>query len=218
MKTVSLIVKEPETCRLARVSLKNSKEFALNRFYETAEEGLRDIPGHRPDILLVSVRLPGMSGIEFAHILKRGLLKRALPNIPLIMLADQLDFKVFLRIFKVGAQGCLGMPVTAESLQESIRKALAGRRTYSDDWQDFLVNRLIHSSLLPCPNGLLTPGEEIIMEFMIDGKDDKEIALETKKATATVRSMVQHIHTKLDVHHRWEAVAAYLGFDMGTKE
>jgi DNA-binding NarL/FixJ family response regulator len=207
LKTVSLILKDDKARRLAISAVKRSRQLAPGGCYSSAAEGLVDIDVNRPSLVLVSQRLPDMCGFECGY-----KLARVVPSLPVIMLLDQLDLKLVLRALKAGCQGCVLWPATPAVLKESILKVHSGGRFLSGDILDLVLSRLTRAGLVPFKNGYLTPAEELIMEQILDGKDDKGIAMDSGQALSTVRCLVSHIYSKLGVHHRRDAIAAYLGF------
>src|SRR5437667_12500523 len=89
-KTVSVIDNKTEAHRVVKAHLKKSREFRLGCGYRSAEDALKDIARHRPDRVLINVRLPGICGIECTHTLRR-----ILPDLPVSLVSQQAWLRKF---------------------------------------------------------------------------------------------------------------------------
>ena len=136
-----------------------------------------------------------------------------MPKLPVVMLAEEAALPLFIRAFQAGVDGYYILPGTPESLHETLRNALAGWKCFSKEIQRLLVERLAGTSALLGGNRTLTRTEQNIMAYLILGLSDKEIAMFTSHATATVHTITHHIFKKLGVHRRREAVSVYLEFN-----
>ena len=210
-KTVSVVDNKTEDHRAVKAHLKKSREFRLGCCYRTAEDALKDIARHRPDIVLINVRLPGICGIECTHTFKK-----ILPDLPVIVFSEEACLRNFIRAFHAGAVGFFAWPGTPESLQRIMRNALSGWRPFSKEIQKLLVESLTTASVLDNPNVSLTPTEHKTIAYLTLGLSDKEIARLEGISTATVHSITNRIYRKLDVHSRRDAVGIFLGFKHKT--
>src|SRR5437868_13223683 len=97
--TVSIIEDERETSEMISALL---GEAGLNCLatYATAEDALRELPGRRPEVALVDINLPGMSGIECV-----AKLKDAAPEVPVLMLTTYHDSDLIFNSLRAGARG-----------------------------------------------------------------------------------------------------------------
>ena len=87
----------------------------------TAEQALRVIPGHQPEIVLMDIQLPNMSGIECA-----AQLKQLLPSVQIIMVTVYEDTDRIFKALRAGASGYLLKRCTAEELVAAIREVRQG--------------------------------------------------------------------------------------------
>ena len=205
---VSLIDARQDSQCVIKTHLANARGFVLRCMYSSAEEAFHEIPTHSPDVVLTNIRLPGMSGIECVHTLKK-----ILPRLPVVLLAEEVKLTDFLSAFQVGADGYFILPGNAETLQQTLQYALDGWKSFSKEFQSLLVQRLAGGGILANSKMSLTPAEQKIMSHLILGCSDKEIAALAGISSATVHSFTSHIYKKLGAHHRREAVAVFLGFN-----
>src|SRR5207237_5903509 len=146
-----------------------------------------------------------MSGNECVHTLKR-----LLPRLPVVLLAEQVELTGFISAFQVGADGYFVLPGSAETLQQTLQYAMDGWRSFSKEFQNLLVQRLTCSSVLANTSVMLTSTEQRVMGCLILGYSDKEIAALAGISAATVHAFTSRIYRKLAVHTRREAERFYL--------
>jgi DNA-binding NarL/FixJ family response regulator len=173
--------------------------------FATAEDALNAIPGLAPDVILMDINLPGMSGVECVRRLARlnvGSL--------IVMLTVNDDDDAIFEALSAGAIGYLLKPVTSDTLVQAIHEVCAGGAPMSMP----VARRVVQTFKKPAPNaaGLddLTPREREILELLARGFLSKEIADQMTIAYWTVVDHVRHIYEKLHVRTRTEAVAKYL--------
>jgi len=205
---VSLIDAGEDSQCIIKAHLANLRGFVVCRIHSSAEAAFQEITRHLPDVILIHVRLPGICGFECAHTLKK-----LQPRLPVVLFTEEAELAGFVRAFQAGADGYFVLPGSAESLQETIRNALDGWKSFSREIQSLLVQRLIGSSALATTGVSLTSTEQKVMTHLVLGLSDKETAKSTGNATATIHSITSHIYPKLGVHTRTEAVRVYLGFN-----
>jgi len=173
--------------------------------FATAEEGLRELPRLRPDVVLLDINLPGISGIEAV-----ARLRELLPDTAVLMLTVYEDADPIFRALQNGARGYLLKRTTPAKLLEAIAEAHEGGAPMSPQIARKVVQYFHRAA--PAP-GLekLTPREQEVLEHLARGYLYKEIASHLGIGTETVRSYLSSIYAKLHVHNRTEAVVKYLG-------
>jgi DNA-binding NarL/FixJ family response regulator len=172
--------------------------------FQTGEEALQKIPGLEPDVVLMDISLPGMSGIECV-----SLLKRKLPHTPILMVTVHSDNDRLFQALKAGASGYLLKRTTPDELISAIREVLDGGAPMTGE----IARRVIESfSRPPAVEGYnLSNRESEVIELLAQGYTDKEIAEKLQIGFTTVRSHVGHIFDKLHVRSRVEAAAKFSG-------
>ena len=172
---------------------------------ESGEAALKRIPDCRPQVVLMDVTMPAMSGIRCT-----ALLKRLLPRTQILMLTAYSHNNYIFEALKAGASGYLLKSISPEALISSILEVVDGGAPMTGQ----IARRVIEAFRIPAPQGLeeaqLTSRENEILELIAQGYTNKEIATCLKCSAATVRTHLQHIYEKLHVHCRTEAAAKYL--------
>ncbi|MDQ0225649.1 response regulator transcription factor [Metabacillus niabensis] len=154
------------------------------------EEALALVQRFNPDICIMDIEMPGMTGLEAAERLK-GL------GCKVLILTTFARSGYFQRALKAGVSGYLLKDSPSEELANSIRNIMSGRRVYAPELMDD-----IYSEENP-----LTEREREVLELVADGKNTKEIADQLSIKTGTVRNYISTILEKLDVKNRIEAIS-----------
>ena len=174
--------------------------------FGAAKEALEQIPRLRPEIVLMDINLPGMSGIECMR-----KLAEAAPGLQIVMLTVYHDTKAIFDSLAAGAVGYLLKPVRADELVRAIRDVRAGGAPMSTNIARQVVQAFKKQASLErgdVPD--LSPREREVPELLAKGYQSKKIATQLGIAYWTVESHVAHIYQKLHVRSRAEAVAKYL--------
>ena len=171
---------------------------------KSGQEAVKMIPEIQPDVVLLDMRMPGMSGLDVLHELATA---NQLP--PTIILTTFDDEELILAGVKAGAKGYLLKDVPLEELVEGIKQVAAGKT---------IVRPQITEKILDSVEGLknefmslerpdpLTNRETEILRLMAGGYSNKEIANSIFVAEGTVKNHVSNILSKLGVRDRTRAV------------
>ena len=179
--------------------------FTCARSYRTMEDALQHISNDRPDVILLDIGLPGMSGVE-------GIprLREHYPEVPILTLTvyDN-DDEVFSALC-AGASGYLLKNTPPARLLESLREAVDGGAPMSPDVARRVV-KLFRKFRPPerAPSHL-TPQETELLRLLVEGHHYKTAAFELGITTNTVAFHLKNIYAKLQVHSKSEAVAKAL--------
>jgi DNA-binding NarL/FixJ family response regulator len=193
-----------------RDGLKNfislSTDFKILDTFKTAEEALYDIPKLRPDIVIMDINLPGMSGIECIK-----LIKDKSPDTQFMMFTVyENDEKVF-EALKAGASGYLLKNTGLVQLIESLKELHTGGSPMSANIARKLVT-LFRSEQKETANiEVLSNRENEILQLLAKGLLYKEIADQLSISVSTVRQHIHHIYEKLHVQNRTEAINKVFG-------
>jgi RNA polymerase sigma factor (sigma-70 family) len=161
--------------------------------YRSAAEFLEEYRSEWPGCLVLDVRMPGMSGLELQHTMReRGL------EIPTIIITGHGDVPVAVRALKDGASEFLEKPFSSQMLLEYIRDALKrdGNSRMLREKHREVVARM----------ATLTDRERRVMELVVAGKVNKEIAAELNLSKKTVEVHRAHVMKKLQVETLAELV------------
>lgn len=171
----------------------------------SAEESLAQIPHWRPDVVLMDINLPKMSGIECV-----ARLKARLPELLVLMLTVYEDGDSIFRALKAGASGYLIKRVATDKLLEAIDDVCTGGSPMSCQIARKVVQYFHQAGPSDEVSENLSPRETEILELLVAGCFFKEIADRLGISGETVRTHVNHIYRKLHVRSRTEAVVKYL--------
>lgn len=174
--------------------------------FDNGEDALASFAGTCPDVVLMDIRLPGMSGIECT-----ARLKALLPQTQILVVTVYTDNEYLFEALKAGASGYLLKCTDREELARSIREVAAGGAPMSGT----IARRVIEAFRKPAPNvrdeWRLSPREQEILGLLAQGLGAKDVACRIDLSYQTVRVHLRNIYEKLHVHSRAEAVAKYLG-------
>jgi two-component system, NarL family, nitrate/nitrite response regulator NarL len=175
----------------------------------SGEDAIKLAPSVRPDVLLVDIDLPGMSGLRLLRELRPRL-----PDAKFVMLTVSTSQVDVLEAVRLGAVGYLTKDLDADALLRSIRGVRDGdlampRKIAARTIQDLVAG--IRGGEHGAP-GLdsLSPREEEILRFLAEGMTDREIGEALTISTRTVESHVSNILRKLDARNRAAAARLYL--------
>lgn len=167
----------------------------------SAEEALAQIPHWNPDVVLMDINLPRMSGIECV-----ARLKTRLPELLVLMLTVYEDGDSIFRALKAGASGYLIKRVATDKLIEAIEDVCTGGSPMSCQIARKVVQFFHQAGPSDEVSENLSPRETEILELLVTGCFFKEIADRLDISGETVRTHVNHIYRKLHVRSRTEAV------------
>jgi DNA-binding NarL/FixJ family response regulator len=173
--------------------------------YRSMEEALARIGGELPDVALVDIGLPGMSGIEGI-----GILKQRHPTLQLLMLTVYDDDDRIFQALCAGATGYLLKKTPPARLLESLREAVEGGSPMSPEVARKVVKLFRDVRPPKKADHDLTPHEIRILGMLVEGHNYKTAAVELGVSVNTIAFHVKHIYEKLQVHSKSEAVAKAL--------
>ena len=190
-----------------RDGLKNflalSPEFKVLQTYKTAEDAAFSIPDLQPDIVIMDINLPGMSGIECI----REIRKKKIPTQFMMFTVYENDEKVF-EALKAGASGYLLKNTGLIHIIESLKELHEGGSPMSANIARKLVKNFQEEEKEDLSSNLtlLSIRENEILQWLAHGLLYKEIAEKLNISTSTVRQHIHRIYEKLHVQNRTEAI------------
>lgn len=195
------IVEDDKLIREALKDMINEAEgFECIGSYPDCETAIEDIKRNRPDVMLMDIELPGMTGIEGVKIIKDRH-----PKIDIIMLTVHEDLSLVFKALSAGACGYLDKSASEDKILDSIKEICDGGAPMS-----YKIAKLVVSSFQKKPDSILTGREFDVLDLLCKGHSYKEIAFQLFITVGTVRHHIKNIYYKLHVHSKSEAVAKAL--------
>ncbi len=173
--------------------------------YSTAEEALDELPAKKPDVVMMDINLPGMSGIECVR-----RLKTQLPKTQILMLTMYEDDEKVFQSLVAGASGYLVKRTSPAELLKAIDEVSSGASPMTGKIARTVVEHFHKLKSASPQEEYLSKRESEILDLLTKGYRYKEIADALSISFETVRSHLKSIYTKLQVHSRTEAVVKYL--------
>jgi len=171
----------------------------------SGEEAVRVIPSIAPDVVLMDIFLPRMSGIECT-----AQLKVLLPKMQILILTAVEDDELVFMALEAGADGYLLKRTKPEDLRAAMLDVLGGGAPMTSEIARRVVESFRRASKLPKPIIHLSAREEEVLILLSKGYSNKEIAGQLTISAETVGSHLKHIYEKMHVRSRAEAVAHYM--------
>jgi DNA-binding NarL/FixJ family response regulator len=182
-----------------------SHEFVAGGFYENGREALASILTHPPDVVLMDIRLPDISGIDCTRRLTSGL-----PDLRVVMISALDDRQTIQDAIEAGCHGYLTKPFGVTQCLASLRCALSTRSTKPQRVTD------PHAG---CPWGRkigdpccfqLTDREVKVLGALTDGWLYKQIAEQLKLSQGLAHKLVNRVFRKLHVRSRQDAMRRWV--------
>lgn len=184
--------------------LKSADRVTFVGSFCSAEEALEGIAATKPDVILMDIKLPGMSGIECVARLRKNL-----PAAHVIMLTVYEDSDRIFQALQAGADGYLVKSSPTETLLEAIDDVYKGGSPMSSHIARKVVRQFRQSAPESNEAENLAPREKEVLDLLACGYVYKEIADQMGIGMETVKTYVKSICKKLHVRNRLEAVARY---------
>lgn len=189
-----------------RKIVESAPDFRCVGVWTTAEEALRKIDAFRPEVVLMDINLPGMSGIEAT-----ARLKHQIPEIQVVMVTVYRDHDQIFAALKAGASGYLLKRSTPEEVRQAIRDVRCGGAPMTAE----IARRVVEAFHQPTPQDSqeedmgLSKRQSEILEFLTQGLANKEIADRLNVSVETVRVHLRRVYEKLHVRSRTEAAMRF---------
>jgi DNA-binding NarL/FixJ family response regulator len=178
--------------------------------FEAAESpsgkaALAALPSFRPDVVVMDMSMPGMSGIEAT-----AQVRKAMPEVPVLVLTINREEESVLEAVRAGASGYLLKDAELDEIVAAIRAAAGGRSVLGAAAADAVmahVRRETPGALAPPPAPDLTPREREVLVLLARGCDNATISRRLFMSPSTVKHHVSRVLEKLGVENRLQAAA-----------
>jgi two-component system response regulator DevR len=200
-----LVVDDHEIVRQGLVALLDRRPgFEVVAQAGSVAESIDQARLHRPDIVVMDVRLPDGSGVEACRAIRAEL-----PGTRVIMLTSFPDDEAVLSAIVAGASGYLLKQIRARDLVAALEAVGRGESLLDPAVTERVLERVRRIAAGDTGDGLsvLTPQERKILMLVAEGKTNKEIAADVFLSDKTVKNYVSSILSKLNLERRAQAAA-----------
>lgn len=196
-----------------RSLLQRHADFSIVGEAADGVDGIKRAKQLQPDVVLLDLNMPGMSGVETLQLLLQDC-----PDMAVIMLTVSEEAEDLTRALQAGARGYLVKNIEADFLVRAIRRVAAGESVLAELMAGKLVTHLqgegASKAVPPSQLDKLTPREREILACLARGESNKVIARTLDVAESTVKIHVQNILKKLRLSSRVQAAVFAVGHGM----
>lgn len=168
----------------------------------TMASALQRMPGLRPDVAVLDVRLPDGDGVSVCREIRS-----TMPGTACLMLTSYGDDQALLGAIMAGAAGYVSKQTAGADLVNAVRTVAAGRSTLDADAAQRVMERLRERLASVDPLSALTDQEKRVLELIGDGLTNRQIAERMFLAEKTAKNYVSAVLTKLGMQRRSQAAA-----------
>lgn len=161
----------------------------------TGEEAVEKALKLRPDVVLMDISMPGMSGLDATQVLR----ERA-PNIKVLVLSVHNNRDYIFRIIQAGAHGYVSKEAATDELLRAIDSVQNGKTFFSPEIAQAALQQLVQSGGKKEPFAQLTSREREVLILIAEGKSNKEIASKLGIGVRTIETHRERIMRRLDIH------------------
>lgn len=188
-----------------RAMLETEKDIAVVGEAGDGSEALEIAKQLRPDLLILDVRMPTMTGLEAA-----AKLRQYAPNTKAVILSMHDSEEYVLQSLEAGAHGYLLKDTDRDEFVKALKQIYLGSKYFSGGVSNVLANRLLNAKPTnrPAVNDAynLSKREREILRMVIDGKQNKQIADSLDKSVRTIETHRFNIMKKLGVNNAVDMV------------
>lgn len=206
MIKVSIVEDDARFRESLAIVINGADGFSCVSSFPNAEAAIKQLPYNWPDIVLMDINLPEMSGIDCA-----AKLKALRPTLQIIMITVYMENEKIFKSLVAGASGYLLKKTPPAEILEAIHDVHQGGSPMSSHIARKVVQYVQQMGAASSQTAELSPREREILELLAEGCQYKEIAEKLSLSVMTVRNHLHRIYEKLHVRSRTEAVVKFLG-------
>jgi DNA-binding NarL/FixJ family response regulator len=206
--SVSIVEDDPQARKILAGWITHASGFRLSGDWGNAEAAVAVLPEKKPDVVLMDINLPGMSGVEAVR-----KLKPVLPETQFVMLTVYEDADHIYDALAAGATGYLLKETPRQELLSAMEDVNRGGSPMTSN----IARKVVQSfgqkraATAAAPDDL-SPREQEVLDLLAQGYLYKEIAERLNISVPTVNTYVRRMYEKLHVRSRAQAVARYAHF------
>jgi DNA-binding NarL/FixJ family response regulator len=204
--SVAIVEDNVEICEMLTRTVERASSLRFLKSFPSGEQALEELPELKPDVVIMDIQLPGISGVECTL-----QLKAKVPEIQVLVFTVFGDSDLVFKALEAGASGYLLKRTPRQEIVEAVKDVWFGGAPMSGE-----IARKVVDSFRKPPKGkdaeleTLTAREEEVLALLAKGYITKEIADQLGISFDTVRFHLKHIYQKLHVRSRSEALIKYL--------
>lgn len=204
---VMIVEDHPDYREGVRFALETEQDFELYATFGTAERALQSISETKdktelPNVILLDLMLPGMSGIEAIP-----LFKKHTPDTHLLVLSQSEDESDVIKAISMGASGYLLKNASLNTIIEGIRTVMAGGASLDAKVAKYILNNVQKQRPDSANAARLTKREMQVLQLISEGQVKKQISHSLGISPPTVATHVRHIYEKLGVSNAPSAIS-----------
>jgi two-component system, NarL family, response regulator NreC len=187
-----------------RLLLERQPGFSVVGEASDGRQAVEQAEATRPDVVVLDIAMPNLSGIEAA-----GRISELLPHAAIVILSMHADESYVLRALKAGAKAYLLKDSAESDLIQAIKAASSGKAFFSPEISRILVEDYVREIARRGAEDsyqLLTSREREILQLLAEGKSNKDIATSLNLSLYTVETHRRNIQEKLNLHSLAELI------------
>jgi DNA-binding NarL/FixJ family response regulator len=177
--------------------INSSNEFEVTNTFRRGEEALLQLKSQQPDLILMDIELPGMSGVDCT-----AMAKEKHPTLQIVMVTVYEDTELVFNSLRAGASGYITKSSNYEQLLTSLKEIIDGGAPISSK-----IAKMVIESFHKNYDSPLSKRESEILRLVADGKTFTQISNQLFIARETTKTHVRNIYRKLEVNCRADAIA-----------
>jgi DNA-binding NarL/FixJ family response regulator len=202
---IAIIEDQPQILEGLATLIDSTEGYQCTGSFRSMEEALAQVGRNLPDVVLIDIGLPGMSGIEGTR-----LLKERYPHVLVLILTVYDDDDRIFGALCAGACGYLLKKTPSARLLESLREAMNGGAPMTPEVARRAIGLFQRFQPPHHADYHLTPHEVRLLKMLVQGHNYTSAAMELGVSFSTIAFHMQNIYQKLQVHSKSEAVAKAL--------
>jgi two-component system, NarL family, response regulator LiaR len=203
MLSISIVEDHQEFRQVLADFIGSQPDFEIKGIYSNAGVALDGLAKDKPDIAIVDIQMPGMSGIELINKIKNGV-----PSTQFLICTSHFDNENIFRALKAGASGYLLKDSDSTTIRNAIIDLHNGGAPMSPYIARKVINHVRNMDHSDQDYGL-TAREKEVLQLLAKGLLYKEIADALSISTTTVKNHLKNIYSKLHVQNKIEALNKY---------
>lgn len=212
MIRVVVVDDEPMVCAHLRTILGSADDIEVVEAAHDGAAGVEAVVRHRPNVVLMDLRMPGVGGLEAT-----ARIRVEHPHVAIVVLTMDSDDDSIFAALRAGARGYLLKEAEVTDIERAIAGAARGEAVFGAGIAERVLAFFASSRpLAGSPFPQLTPREHEVLDLIAQGLDNGSIARRLVLSDKTVRNRVSDILAKLHARSRAEMVALARDAGLGT--